>query len=248
MSTVEIFVMTHKQFQRKLPGGYTPLHVGAALGNDLGYLRDDTGDNISIKNRQYCELTGLYWMWKNSQADVVGLCHYRRYFSKRPLDRNLHAILKIEDIDHLLKNHDIILPFPVVGAKSNGEIYRTEHIENDYDLTRAAIETVSPDYCETFDRVMAKHSCCQCNMFIARRETMAQYCQWLFSVYDELEKHVDFMGYDAYQKRMFGFMSERLLNVWVEHQQLKKAYAFMASTEIDYVKALKDKIGEYIHR
>lgn len=60
-----------------------PIHVGKVLHPDvdLGIQRDDTGDNISLKNSSYCELTGMYWAWKNLRGvDVIGLCHYRRYF------------------------------------------------------------------------------------------------------------------------------------------------------------------------
>ena len=61
---------------------YMPLQVGKALSDvDLGVQGDDEGDNISTKNPNYCELTGLYWAWKNlKDADYIGLAHYRRYF------------------------------------------------------------------------------------------------------------------------------------------------------------------------
>lgn len=240
--------MTHKSFNQSLPAEYKPLHVGAALGSDLGYLRDDTGENISHKNRNYCELTGLYWIWKNSKSDIVGLCHYRRYLSKWPMDKKLKHILTQADIERRLRKADIILPVPVIGKKNTGELYRSKHSEKDYDLTRAAIQTVSPEYLAAFDRFMQGRACCQCNMFIASKEIADAYCDWLFSIYDELEKHVDLTGYSAYQARIYGFMSERLLNVWVEHNQLKKSYAFFASTEIDYVEALKTKLLEFVKK
>lgn len=40
---------------------------------------DNTGDNISEKNKKYCELTTQYWAWKNVEADYYGFCHYRRF-------------------------------------------------------------------------------------------------------------------------------------------------------------------------
>ena len=43
-------------------------------------LHDDEGDNISNKNKTYCELTAQYWAWKNMEADYYGFFHYRRYF------------------------------------------------------------------------------------------------------------------------------------------------------------------------
>ena len=88
--TVTIVVATHKKYEMPKDKMYLPLHVGAEgkmdpNGNvlDLGYVKDNTGDNISEKNSSYCELTGLYWAWKNLTADYIGLVHYRRYFGKR---------------------------------------------------------------------------------------------------------------------------------------------------------------------
>lgn len=88
--SVKIIVATHKKYQMPSDQMYIPIHVGAdgkkdAEGNDLdfGYIKDNTGDNISNLNPSFCELTGLYWAWKNLDADYIGLVHYRRHFSKK---------------------------------------------------------------------------------------------------------------------------------------------------------------------
>lgn len=77
-----IYVMTHKAIEPISNDIYLPLHVGKKGKEDLGYPGDDTGDSISEKNNHYCELTGLYWIWKNVRCDIVGICHYRRFFVK----------------------------------------------------------------------------------------------------------------------------------------------------------------------
>ena len=79
---IEIYIAIHKKAKVLERECYIPLHVGAEGKEDLGFTRDNTGDNISCKNLNYCELTGLYWIWKHSKADIVGLVHYRRYFVK----------------------------------------------------------------------------------------------------------------------------------------------------------------------
>ena len=61
--SIKIFVMTHKQFEAPTDSMYVPLQVGHAISPELGYLADDTGDNISRKNKSFCELTGIYWLW-----------------------------------------------------------------------------------------------------------------------------------------------------------------------------------------
>ena len=84
----KIFVMTHKKIEELsdrtiLPEIYIPMQVGRAGKEDLGYLGDDSGDNISDKNSSYCELTGMYWLWKNMDCDIIGICHYRRFFTRQ---------------------------------------------------------------------------------------------------------------------------------------------------------------------
>ncbi|MBQ3973839.1 MAG: DUF4422 domain-containing protein, partial [Lachnospiraceae bacterium] len=75
--TIKIIVASHKSYWMPEDPVYLPVQVGAAGKEDLGYVRDDSGDNISGKNVNYCELTGLYWAWKNLEADYIGLAHYR---------------------------------------------------------------------------------------------------------------------------------------------------------------------------
>ena len=85
---IKIIVAAHKKYWMPDDDMYLPLHVGAEGKTDengqpldLGYTKDNTGDNISSKNANYCELTGMYWAWKNLDADYIGLAHYRRHFS-----------------------------------------------------------------------------------------------------------------------------------------------------------------------
>ena len=81
MNKTKVYIATHKKFDEPKIENYMPLHVGAVNGKNLGYLTDDTGENISNQNTHYCELTGLYWIWKNTTDENVGLVHYRRYFT-----------------------------------------------------------------------------------------------------------------------------------------------------------------------
>lgn len=80
---IKILIACHKQSELPDSNLFLPIHVGAALSNaDLGIQRDDDGqDNISTKNPNYCELTAIYWAWKNLDAEYYGLFHYRRFYS-----------------------------------------------------------------------------------------------------------------------------------------------------------------------
>ncbi len=232
---IKIFVAAHKPFRHAdaLPRGYVPLQVGAEGKAALGFVRDNTGAHISEKNSSYCELTGLYWIWKNVSADIVGLCHYRRYLSHRPLDRKLRAILTENEIENILKTHDIILPHPVhLGRKNVRAHYCANHYEKDLETTREAVAALYPEYVASFDAVMASHKTYQCNMLIAKKELVDAYCQWLFDVLAYVETRTDISAYDAVQRRIYGYLGERLLPVWVHHQNLKICHKWYASTEL----------------
>ena len=97
---IKILVAAHKTYWMPEDPVYFPLHVGAEGKADLGYVKDNSGDNISVKNPNFCELTGLYWAWKNLEADYVGLVHYRRYFTHKEvcnIEKKKAQILGKED-------------------------------------------------------------------------------------------------------------------------------------------------------
>lgn len=213
---VKIFIATHKKFINRTRSPYFPLCVGKANKKYLKYLADDTGDNISSKNANYCELTGLYWIWKNIEVEYVGLCHYRRYFVNK-----FGFYLKESTILELLKHNDIILPNKYKGTNSLSYEYGKAHYINDLKISRSIIKKRHPEYLNDFDIVMARDFGYYCNMFISNKELANQYCEWLFSILFELESIIDISSYDPYQQRIFGFLSERLINVWIEHNNLK---------------------------
>ncbi len=114
---IKILVATHKKYNMPKESMYLPIHVGCEGKKDLRYIGDNTGDNISFRNPNYCELTGLYWAWKNLKYDYIGLCHYRRYFTnsnlfKKASNKNnrMDLISSKLEIKNLLKEYDVILP------------------------------------------------------------------------------------------------------------------------------------------
>ena len=79
---IKILVAHHKPGLIISNDVYLPIHVGKSVSKvELGIQGDNAGDNISTLNPIYCEMTAAYWGWKNLEADYVGLCHYRRYFT-----------------------------------------------------------------------------------------------------------------------------------------------------------------------
>ena len=221
----KILVATHKQYEFPSQKLYAPIHVGKAFTDvDFGYIGDDTQNNISLKNRNFCELTALYWAWKNNyfeDATYVGLVHYRRYFHG-DLSFKKNSILSDKQITHFLNDYDAIVP-----KKRNYYIesvathYKNAHFQKDILEVEVIIKELSPEYHDAFSTLMRQRKLHLFNMFVISKEHFENYMQWLFMILFELEKRTDLSHYDTYQARLFGFMSERLFNVWIIKNDLK---------------------------
>lgn len=224
---VEIYIAVHKKCDLPLLAGYIPIEVGAALHDEhLGFLTDDTGLNISSKNKNFCELTACYWIWKNSQADIVGLVHYRRFLSKYRINMSQKYFLTDNQAKELLKNHDIILP-EIIYWKNYSVEEAYDHgsgLKKDLDTIKVIISDRFPEYTDTYNKVLSGHKGSYCNVIICSKNTYDLYCSWLFDILFEAERRIDISGYSASEARIFGYLSEILLNVWVEYNNLKIYY------------------------
>lgn len=231
-----IIVCCHKDDVKVCQEPYLPVHVGRALSKqDLGLVGDDTGDNISSKNKNYCELTGMYWAWKNlKDTDIIGLCHYRRYFDFHNQCQPILPYTKFptKDIDKL----DFSIPQDILEAVSKGKVvaprvmnnvgslydeYCICHYSEDLRTLEAIVkEQSAPAYIAAFDKVMhLSHKPLCYNMFIMDWNSFDKYCSWLFNILEEVERRIDISRYSPVQQRIFGYMAERLFNVFVVAEQ-----------------------------
>ena len=242
---LKILVATNKKYWMPKDSVYTPIQVGAEGHEKLGYIRDNIGENISKKNANYCELTGLYWAWKNLECDYIGLCHYRRYFTRKKhisdLEEKKNAILDKKAYEKLLSRYDIILP-----AKRNYYIetvrsqYEHAHYKKDLETVEEIIKEEYPNYAKAFEIVMARHRLHIYNMFVMKKSDFDAYCQWLFSILHKAEEKIDITGYSPYEARIYGFLAERLFNVWLEQKQFHTVEVPVVCLEkIDWPKKIK---------
>lgn len=217
---IKIIIATHKKYWLPKDSIYLPLQVGAEGKKDLGYVKDNIGDNISAKNANFCELTGLYWAWKNLDADYVGLVHYRRYFTRKEvhnIEKKKSQILTKEDWDNLLSRYPVIVPDKrKYYIKSNRSHYNHAHHPEGLTITEQILIEKYPEYLPAFNTVMNRTWAHMFNMFVMRWDLFNDYMTWMFDVLFELEKRVDITGWDAYESRIYGFVSELLLDVWLE--------------------------------
>ena len=212
MPDIKIVVATHKEYELLKQNYLFPVHVGAKQASiSLPYQRDDEGDNISVKNKYYCELTGLYWAYKNLKADYIGLCHYRRYFN-------------LDNID--VGKYELILPkkrhYYIETVYSQ---FKHAHGSLSLDLTRNIIEKNYPEYLDAFDLLMNSRSLHLYNMFIMKYDIFIDYCDFLFNVLNELEKQLGNID------RIYGYVGERLLDVYIIQNNIEYKEVSLINTE-----------------
>lgn len=231
---IKLIVATHKKYRMPEDAIYLPVQAGAEGKEDIGYNPDNTGENISAKNKNYCELTALYWAWKNLRADYMGLVHYRRHFTaKGSKGDKFDRIITGAQLEKVLSKTDVIVPTPRnYVIETNYSQYVHAHHAEDLDTTRAILAEKYPEYVAAYDKSMKSTVGHRFNMFIMKWDKFDAYCTWLFDVLFELESRLDISEYNAYDARVFGFVSERLLDIWLDTNGFsftEQPYIFMES-------------------
>lgn len=219
--SLKVIVAVHKPYDVLQDETYLPVQVGAALAEGIGFERDDQGISISEKNPLYCELTGLYWAWKNLQADELGLMHYRRYLGNPgrcvPWKTRRERIATGEELQRYLEKTPIILPKKRhYFIESREEQYIHAHGRAGIDVLRAVLKARTPAYLPAFERSMSRSSGHCFNIFIMRRDLCDAYCQWMFDTLFEVERIMRETMPQEVKPRLFGFIAERMLDCWVE--------------------------------
>lgn len=212
MDQLTMYMVTHKPV-RRVPAGRTPIYVGSGPKPD-GCLTDSTGCQIAAKNPYYCELTALYWIWKNdTSSQYVSIEHYRRFFLRAlPVRLASRSYLL-----GLLQKGAVVTTRQAKWRTPLREIYAAEHILSDLEAVERAMERQCPDYLADYRAVMSGTSMAVCNMAAMSKQMFDAYCAWLFGLLFAIEPELSLEGRPAYQQRVYGFLAERLLNVWVRH-------------------------------
>lgn len=198
------------------------LQVGTAGTSELETdFKDNQGDNISEKNGNYSELTGLYWIWKNylcmqEDNDYYGLIHYRRQ-----LDLSDDDILRLENNDI-----DVILPYPMPYAP-NIEVHHKRYLSDDeWKAVWDTLYELYPEYAEAFETILGQEYFYNYNIILARGKVLNAYCAWLFPLLFRIEELNDPDGKKT-PNRFIGYVGENLETLYFMYHQpeLKIAYA-----------------------
>lgn len=229
---MKVYIASHKYHDVPHDALYQPLFVGAhklkeVERHDRWEFDDSYPGNISEKNSSYCELTGLHWIWKQSREDVVGLVHYRRLFESP--NKQGHLLSEAE-ITQILSTHDCIVAeaVPCFDACANrlmtiAEHQRRCHPGTDFTQLSRVLKRHSPSFHKAFlDLALNKTAFSPYNMIICKKELLDSYAEWLFSIETIMEDRLSPLdNRSPYQRRVFGFLSERLMNVFLDANELK---------------------------
>lgn len=257
---IKIFVAYHIPARLINDPNFCPIHVGRALtmstkdGDSTNKNRqwllencigDDTGINISHLNRQYCELTGIFWVWKNinkyQDAEYIGFMHYRRHlrFNNQKAKEDKYGQIiydKFNDqytadnclnsatVESFTKDFDIIIPkawdVRSVGSKNLYDHYKSSspylHIK-DYDHVLNILIQKYPEYETSIKKYNSGHCGFFTNMFVMKKTVFEQYCSWLFPILEEFDAETDISLYNSQEYRVDGYLSEWLFGIWLTH-------------------------------
>lgn len=184
------------------------IQAGAALTEerlDKTALTDNIGDNISNRNKQFCELTALYWIWKHAKEEIVGLAHYRRHF-----------ILPMDWSERMEQNNiDVILPIPLYVCPNIAENYKKRHNCKEWDYMMDFLKESDGQEYQEANAFFQRNLYSPCNMFIMRRNVLDELCTWLFPILFAVTEHCG-QKEDNYLNRYPGFLSERLITFFFE--------------------------------
>lgn len=215
MDKLKILVACHKPWKVCQDEVYTPIHVGRAVSKYkdemTDMIGDDTGDNISEKNPQYCELTAQYWAWKNlHDVEYIGFCHYRRFFGTQ-IDKN--------NIDALLKNKDML----VIEQIDKFTIFSSMTIFisiEDITILMMVLKKKYPEYEKVFLDYLYGCTLYSKNMFVCKKDLFDDYAAWLFDILFECEKYIRLSPYSR-QRRSLAYLGEYLLPVYLMHHHFR---------------------------
>ena len=211
-----------------------PIQVGAELTDvRVADVLDNQGDNISKKNVNYCEITALYWMWKNVldvdeeiNEDVIGgadcknavnldvqyygLAQYRRMFRLSDED-----ILRIKDNDV-----DVVLPYPMPYEPDINAHHNRYLKDADWNAMLTALRELSPKYSTAFEDILKQQFMYNYNVILAKKEVLKDYCAWLFPILERTEELSVPKGSER-ADRYIGYMAETLETLYFMYNRDK---------------------------
>lgn len=239
---ITLFCVYHKESALFQSDAVKPIRSGGARAKtSIGFLRDDTEDNISKKNAIYGELTANYWVWKNylkrfPELQYIGFCHYRRFlgFKKPPGKGNAFGSMRFfaqfllnfkkrysqKNILKYISGYDVILPGLTHFSTSVYDQYLEYHRKEDLDNMIKTVKTHYPEYEKSLNAVLGGKSIYACLNYVMKKHLFEEWMAFVFGVTEKLEKISDWNMFlnqnEAKKHRYAAFLAERLFKVWLD--------------------------------
>ena len=214
-----IYIVTNKKCMLPQSRLYQPIWAGKGA-NEEGYLDDRLGESISNLYPIIGENTAIYWLWKHSQDDIIGINLQNKYLMRNDIFIDRGNLIDSKTIDDIMQSFEMILPkpmlYPNVTLKEQlKSAVSNEAFETGWEVMVESIKKNQPDYLETFESVMAGHLFFPHNIFIMKKEIMNDYCEWLFSFLLEPAYKIDATDYDPQSRQILELFAEKMLTVWL---------------------------------
>ncbi len=210
-----MYVLTKEACKVPEDGMYQALQLGSSKNPIAGMTGDHTGDHISEKNPQFAELTGLYWLWKNVDCDILGICSIDRLFSKKG------KLLSKADIENDLENYDVLLaPDSHVSSGTIREQLLKLFSKEDLELFYSVLKEKEPEYEAACHWVLEGQEESVFPMLIMKKDQYDAYCDWLFGLLFELEKRMESSSQKDSQGSRFCVLAGHLLRAWLLCQEV----------------------------
>lgn len=220
-SALKILVCYHKPAKLFKDDVFVPIHCGrscCSLPEDEqrwmqeNMIGDDTGDNISVLNPHFAEITATYWAWKNydriGEPDYIGLCHYRRLFEEKDIEN--------------YADYDITAPSENnISAKTCLDVWKINHGTLDLENALDLFVSLYPQYTEIVFSYLRQSYGYYYNMFIMKKEIFFEYCEKIFPVLFVTHQNIDYSHISYYNQRIPGFIAERLTGIFIAEKNCK---------------------------
>lgn len=254
MSAIRLFVSCHQPTNVPKHPLLVPMQVGTALAEERfpGFWYDDEGENISAKNRSYCELTAQYWAWKNADADYVGFFHYRRFLYPDLHTRRPYRIADVPTVECLeklgygsfsewIEKYDVLAPIGENMHVSVREHYADapHHHGKDLEMVERIVGQRHPEMQKAMERYLSGAVCYFGNIYIMKREIFCDYCEWLFPILEQFDRRADVSAYSPQELRVDGYLAERLFGIWLTY--VRERYTVCELPRVHFVPDRKER-------
>jgi hypothetical protein len=176
----------HRDKQLKNIPALKPWEHSIQAGADITDMRiapllDNTGENISAKNKIYSEMTATYWVWKNTNHYYKGICHYRR-----------HLILSNKQIAALTEDDiDVVLPLPYICYPNTITQFQRFVSKDVLNTLLFSLRTLHSDKYGEYFSILNRQYQYTYNLLIAKGEVFDRYCEWTFEILQDMERSAD---------------------------------------------------------